>query len=77
VRQKFKKTACPLRGASILTAIVHSAVWSLVEMERWLICVNKFFHFALKHYYISKAVEFSGAHCVNINLYEAQIKVYF
>jgi len=25
-------------------------------MERWLICVNKFFHFALKRYFISKAV---------------------
>jgi len=25
-----------LCSASILTVIVHSAIWSLVEMERWL-----------------------------------------
>jgi len=25
------------------------------------ICVNKFFHFALKRYFISKTVRFSGA----------------
>jgi hypothetical protein len=40
---------------------VHSAVWSLVEMESWLICVNKFFHFALKHYFISKQSDVSDA----------------
>jgi len=25
-------------------------------MEGWLTCVNKFLHFALKHYFISKTV---------------------
>jgi hypothetical protein len=75
VRQKhvtvfeILKPACPLRGASVLTVIVHSAVWSLVKMERWLICVNKFFHFALKRYLISKTVRFSGAPCTIFRLY--------
>jgi hypothetical protein len=30
------KPACPLRSASLLTAIVHSAVWSLVDMGMYL-----------------------------------------
>jgi hypothetical protein len=64
VRQKhltvfeIYKPACPLRGASILTVIVHSVVWSVVEMERWLICVNKCFHFALKYYLVLKTVRY-------------------
>jgi hypothetical protein len=37
-----------------LTVIVHSAVLSSAEMERWFVSVNKFFHFASKHYFISK-----------------------
>jgi hypothetical protein len=58
VRQKhltvfeISKPACPLCGASVLTVIVHSAVWSLVRMECWLIFVYKFHHFALKRYFI-------------------------
>jgi uncharacterized membrane protein YiaA len=36
---KFKKTAWPLLGASILTIIVYSAVWNLIEMGMYL-CVN-------------------------------------
>jgi hypothetical protein len=34
---KILKQFCPLRGASILTVIVRSAIWSLVEIERWLV----------------------------------------
>jgi hypothetical protein len=39
---------------------MHSAVWSLVQMERWFICVNKFFCFALKRYLISKKLGVHG-----------------
>jgi hypothetical protein len=41
VRQKhltvfeIRKSACPRRGASILTVTMYSDVWSLVELERW------------------------------------------
>jgi hypothetical protein len=31
-----QKAVCPLRGASILTVIVHSAVWSLDDMGMYL-----------------------------------------
>jgi hypothetical protein len=51
---EIQKPACLLCGASILTVIMHSAVQTLVAIECWLICVNKFFHFALKRYFISK-----------------------
>jgi len=34
---KFKNHLAPLRGASILTIIVHSAVWSVDKTERWLV----------------------------------------
>jgi len=37
---------------------MHSAVWSLVEMEHWLVLLIIFFHFALKHYFISKTVRY-------------------
>jgi hypothetical protein len=39
---------------------VHSAGWSLVEIDRWLICVNKLFHFALKLYLFQKPSGVSG-----------------
>jgi hypothetical protein len=33
---EIQKPACPLGGASILTAIVHSAVWNLVDIGMYL-----------------------------------------
>jgi hypothetical protein len=45
---------------------VHSAVWSLVEKETWLICVNNFFHFALKLYFISKTIRCFWFTCIPI-----------
>jgi hypothetical protein len=55
------------------TVIVHGVVWSLVQMERWLICINKFFHLALKRYLNSKTVRFSGALCIQDPLGHCQI----
>jgi hypothetical protein len=38
-----KEPACPLCGASILTVIVHCAVWSLVETGMYLsVLINLF-----------------------------------
>jgi hypothetical protein len=71
----IKKPNCPLRGATILTVFVHSAVWGSVEMERWLICVNKFFHFALKLYFISKTVKCFWHTCM-LPLLTPQVKVF-
>jgi hypothetical protein len=42
MRQKYltvfeiQKSACPLRGASILTVILHSAAWSLIDVGMYL-----------------------------------------
>jgi hypothetical protein len=33
---EIQKSTCPLRGASTLTVIVHSAVWIFVEMGMYL-----------------------------------------
>jgi hypothetical protein len=34
---KMSKPACPLRCASILTVIMYSYVWGLVQVERWAV----------------------------------------
>jgi hypothetical protein len=61
---EIQKPSALLCSASILTVIMHSAVWSLGEMECWLMCVNKCFHSALRRYLISKTVRFSGTLCI-------------
>jgi hypothetical protein len=62
---KFKKTVCPLCGASVLTVIVPSTVWSLLEMGMYLSVLIIFFHFALKCYFIlKKPLSVSGALCI-------------
>jgi hypothetical protein len=50
------------------TVIVHSAVWSLVEMERWLMWVNKIFPLCLKTlFHLKKPTCVSGAAWYNIS----------
>jgi hypothetical protein len=43
---------------------VHSAAWSLGEMERWLICVNQLFPLCLKTLFYFKNRQLFLAHPV-------------